>query len=362
MIQKSFLPTFCLSSVLVHLLIGLVCGAPESVRLYPLGYQTFFTKVGLGERGEEFSLIVDTGSSDAWTTSTYCTGPAEVCGKHLLDCKDPSTGCQLTDPKNFATRDGSKYMKIQYELGSAEANVVTLKSQLGDYQCKQTTWGALYKSTGLFGEDDFDGILGLGRPQTLFVWDAQGPKMTPFQKLLASHQLPMIFALRYKKPYGELVLGGYQQYHFKPPLTYVSVIDPNLWMVALTSVDMGSSRITSYGYAFIDSGHTWFMAPQQQFDQMAKLVNAHYNPAFKAWLVDCNPPTPYPNLYLSFGSAKFTFKPQHYIYTLIPNTCVFAFTRGPPDSKLWIMGTFFFNRVYVVFNFDGPSIGLATGI
>eukprot|EP00126_Sphaerothecum_destruens_P003328 Sdes_comp17015_c1_seq1m6218 len=147
-----FFKAFYFCSVFIYCFLSSNCAAPESVRLYPLDYQTFVGKVGLGNYGKGFSLIVDTGSSDAWTTSTYCKGPPEMCGKHLLDCKDPSTGCHLTSPKKFTTRDGSKYMKIKYEKGSAEAKVISVKSQLGDLECPQTTWGALYTSTGIFGE------------------------------------------------------------------------------------------------------------------------------------------------------------------------------------------------------------------
>eukprot|EP00126_Sphaerothecum_destruens_P015814 Sdes_comp9873_c0_seq1m1410 len=166
----------------------------------------------IGSRGQQVSFLFDTGSSDAWMASTFCTGDDLHCGKRRFDCS-PTTGCYLTPLYKFHTDSGEPYMDVAYGTAIVQANVSTviMGSKLLLRGSHQTTVGMVFQSSGIFYDTDpFDGLLGMGPPGGLMVSDVVEDPKTPFQKLLLASELEEMFAFKLSSAYSFVTLGGYR--------------------------------------------------------------------------------------------------------------------------------------------------------
>ncbi|KAL4080545.1 aspartic peptidase domain-containing protein [Scleroderma citrinum] len=118
----------------------------------PLPSSAYTVPVQIGTSQQNFSLQVDTGSSDLWVASKSCS---------TASCS--STNGRLYDPSSSSTSTGKQF-SINYLEGSVAGPIVWDTVQLGGYSI---TNQALAAATSVQNEPlsyEFDGILGLALP------------------------------------------------------------------------------------------------------------------------------------------------------------------------------------------------------
>ncbi|XP_040841210.1 cathepsin E isoform X2 [Ochotona curzoniae] len=193
----------------------------------------YFGTISIGSPPQNFTVIFDTGSSNLWVPSVYCTSPA--CQTHpQFRPSQSNTYSEVGTPFSIAYGTGS----LTGIIGSDQVSVEGL-TVVGQQ------FGESVKEPGqTFVNAEFDGILGLGYPSL-----AVGGVTPVFDNMMAQNlvSLPMFSVYMSSNPEGgsgsELTFGGYDSSHFSGSLNWVPVTKQGYWQIALD--DMAWSVATS---------------------------------------------------------------------------------------------------------------------
>ncbi|KAI6022034.1 aspartic peptidase domain-containing protein [Pisolithus marmoratus] len=114
--------------------------------------RAYTVPVQIGTSLQNFSLQVDTGSSDLWVASKSCS---------TSSCS--SIGGRLYDPSSSSTSTGSNFT-LEYLQGSVSGPIVWDAAQIGGYSITNQALGAATSVNNEPLSYEFDGILGLALP------------------------------------------------------------------------------------------------------------------------------------------------------------------------------------------------------
>ncbi|XP_047561716.1 cathepsin E isoform X3 [Lutra lutra] len=193
----------------------------------------YFGTISVGSPPQNFTVIFDTGSSNLWVPSVYCTSPA--CQTHTRFYPSQSS-TYSTVGSHFSIQYGTG--SLSGILGADQVNVeglVVVDQQFGE---------SVTEPGQTFVNAEFDGILGLGYPSL-----AVGGVTPVFDNMMAQNlvDIPMFSVYMSSDPEGgagsELIFGGYDHSHFSGNLNWVPVTKQGYWQIALDA--MGWSVPTS---------------------------------------------------------------------------------------------------------------------
>ncbi|XP_057171247.1 cathepsin E isoform X2 [Ursus arctos] len=193
----------------------------------------YFGTISIGSPPQNFTVIFDTGSSNLWVPSVYCTSAA--CKTHARFYPSQS---------NTYSALGSHF-SIQYGTGSLSGIIGADQVDVEGLVVVGQQFGESVTEPGqTFVNAEFDGILGLGYPSL-----AVGGVTPVFDNMMAQNlvDIPMFSVYMSSDPEGgagsELIFGGYDHSHFSGNLHWVPVTKQGYWQIALDA--MGWSVPTS---------------------------------------------------------------------------------------------------------------------
>lgn len=309
----------------------------------------YYAPITLGTPPQEFSVVLDTGSSNLWVPSKECTSIA--CFLHKkYDSAESST--YKANGTEFAIRYGS---------GSLEGFVSQDTLSIAGLDVKKQDFAEATKEPGLaFAFGKFDGILGMGY-DTISV----NRIVPPFYNMIKDKLLDEpVFAFRLgdsDQDGGEAIFGGYDADAFTGKLTYIPVRRKGYWEVELEAVKFGKETLELENTgAAIDTGTSLIVMPTDVAEILNKEIGAE-----KSWngqyTVDCNKVADLPELAFVFDGKDYKLKGEDYTLNA-GGTCISAFTGmdiPPPMGPLWIIGDAFLRRYYSVYDLGRNAVGLA---
>ncbi|KAL6297890.1 aspartic peptidase domain-containing protein [Sparassis latifolia] len=328
--------------------------------------------VTAGTPPQDFSVILDTGSSDLWFPVTNCStcpvGPAF----------DPSVSTSLKIPEV----NGQAYaVTIPYGSGTVAGVLVQDTITMGGFSIAQQTFVAVEDMTSGVLHGTAAGLMGLA-----FQSLASTQSMPFWQALISGNQLSnpeMSFWLtRFNgdanaagQEYGGVfTLGGTNSSLYTGNIEFHDMANgtsnPTFWLLSVSGVTVQGKSVTIGGgsdaLAAIDTGTTLIGAPT---DAVQAIYNAipgsqaltGQNEGFYSF-----PCTTTVNVSLSFGGRSWPIDPTDMnLGTLDAGQCmggVFDVTLGANvgnGDPSWIVGDTFLKNVYSVFRASPLSIGFA---
>ncbi|XP_008052120.1 cathepsin E isoform X2 [Carlito syrichta] len=186
----------------------------------------YFGTISIGSPPQNFTVIFDTGSSNLWVPSVYCTSPA--CKTHARFYPSRS---------NTYSQPGQSF-SIQYGTGSLSGIIGADQVSVEGLTVAGQQFGESVTEPGeTFVDAEFDGILGLGYPSL-----AVGGVTPVFDNMMAQNlvNVAMFSVYMSSSPEGgagsELILGGYDHSHFSGSLNWVPVTKQGYWQIALDNM------------------------------------------------------------------------------------------------------------------------------
>lgn len=183
----------------------------------------YFGTISIGSPPQNFTVIFDTGSSNLWVPSVYCTSPA--CKTHPRF--SPSQSSTYSGPEG--------HFSIEYGTGSLSGVTGVDQVSVEGLTVVNQQFGESVTEPGqTFVNAEFDGILGLGYPSL-----AVGGVTPVFDNMMAQNlvDVPMFSVYMSSDPDGgagsELIFGGYDHSHFSGSLNWVPVTKQGYWQIAL---------------------------------------------------------------------------------------------------------------------------------
>ncbi|NP_001166408.1 cathepsin E precursor [Cavia porcellus] len=317
----------------------------------------YFGTISIGSPPQNFTVIFDTGSSNLWVPSVYCTSPA--CQTH-----------PVFHPSLSSTyREVGNSFSIQYGTGSLTGIIGADQVSVEGLTVVGQQFGESVQEPGkTFVHAEFDGILGLGYPSL-----AAGGVTPVFDNMMAQNlvALPMFSVYMSSNPGGsgsELTFGGYDPSHFSGSLNWVPVTKQAYWQIALDGIQVGDSvMFCSEGcQAIVDTGTSLITGPPGKIKQLQEALGATY--VDEGYSVQCANLNMMLDVTFIINGVPYTLNPT--AYTLLDfvdgmQVCSTGFEGleiQPPAGPLWILGDVFIRQFYAVFDRGNNRVGLAPAV
>uniref|UniRef100_A0A3Q1IGZ0 Peptidase A1 domain-containing protein n=1 Tax=Anabas testudineus TaxID=64144 RepID=A0A3Q1IGZ0_ANATE len=295
---------------------------------------SYYGVISIGTPPQSFKVIFDTGSSNLWVPSTYCTSAA--CNNH--NKYNPSTSSTF--------RYNGSPLDIHYGTGSM-------------------TGFLAYDTVTIFGlsetEAPFmqymvaDGILGLAYP-SLAASGATPVFDNMMQEDLVNQDLFSVYLSPNSQQGSVVTFGGVDSSYYTGPITWIPLSSELYWQITVT--------VNGQVPAVVVARPLWILALLLLLDLRA--ASATSTPVVGAssqngdYVVNCNNIGQMPDVTFQIHGQEFTLPASAYVRQSQYYGCRTGFGNG--GDSLWILGDVFIRQYYSIFNRAQNMVGLAKAI
>ncbi|KAJ2682961.1 aspartic proteinase precursor, partial [Coemansia spiralis] len=201
------------------------------VRLTDATDTYYYGVISVGSPGQNFTVTFDTGSANMWIPGVRCTSKA--CLQHnRYDHDLSSTYTPLNGP-----------FSIQYGTGEVRGFTSQDTVRVGGITIRDQPFAETTSEDEVFNMPDteFDGLFGLA-----FKSLSSGGLVPPMTKMIEEALVDepvFAFALSQgHRSFGELLLGGYNELHYKGDLRWMRVTRAKYWQVTMEGIWYGEGK------------------------------------------------------------------------------------------------------------------------
>ncbi|AEE84544.1 unnamed protein product [Arabidopsis thaliana] len=295
----------------------------------------YYGKIQIGNPGQTFTVLFDTGSSSLWV-------PSE---NWLAKTENPRNRYISSASRTFK-ENGTK-AELKYGKGSLTGFLSVDTVTVGGISITSQTFieGVKTPYKEFFKKMPFDGILGLRFTDPLNFGTSVWHSMV-FQGKIAKNVFS-IWLRRFSNSGeingGEVVFGGIIPAHFSGDHTYVDVEGPGNFF-AMSNIWVGgkNTNICSSGCkAIVDSGSSNINVPMDSADEIHRYIGVEPN---------CNNFETLPDVTFTIGGKAFVLTPLDYIRRS-RSQCTSKFV-GKTNRSHWTLGIPFMRVFHTVFDYQ----------
>ncbi|XP_063307593.1 cathepsin E [Pelobates fuscus] len=326
-------------------------GAPNEPLLNYMDVQ-YFGEISIGTPPQNFTVIFDTGSSNLWVPSIYCTSPA--CVQHAR--------FQPSLSSTYAA-NGSPF-SIQYGTGSLSGLIGVDQVTVQGISVQNQQFGESSSEPGsTFVNAAFDGILGLAYPSL-----AVGGCTPVFDNMMDQNLVeePLFSVYMSRDPNssdgGELTFGGIDTSRYNGQLNWVPVTNQGYWQIQLDNIQVDGEVVFCSGgcQAIVDTGTSMLTGPSSDIVQLQTALG--FTASDGEYGVDCSTLSGMPSITFTINGIGYTLSPEQYTLPQGEGFCSSGFQGldiQPPAGPLWILGDVFIGQYYSVFDRGNNRVGFA---
>ncbi|KAJ1994065.1 aspartic proteinase precursor [Coemansia spiralis] len=201
------------------------------VRLTDATDTYYYGVISVGTPGQNFTVTFDTGSANLWIPGVRCTSKA--CLQHNRYDHDLSATYQPLNGQ-FAIQYGTGEVRGFTSQDTVKVGGITIK---GQPFAETTSEDEVFE----LPDTEFDGLFGLA-----FKSLSSGGLVPPMTKMIEEALVDepvFAFALSQgHRSFGELLLGGYNELHYKGDLRWMRVTRAKYWQVTMEGVWYGDGK------------------------------------------------------------------------------------------------------------------------
>ncbi|GBE80488.1 Aspartic protease [Sparassis crispa] len=342
---------------------------------------SYIASISIGTPSQSFPVVLDTGSSDLWLSSTNCVSCASGTPEF-----NPSSSSSLTQPSSAGSgggnSSGGSEVSIQYGSGTVQGTLAQDTVSMGGFTVKSQTFLLANQVTSQLLSGNVSGIIGL-------AFEAlASTQATPFwQALVSDGQLAsgeMSFWLtrfvddptaQAEEYGGVFTLGGTNSSLFTGNIEFQSLTgsssSPSFWLLTVSAVTVQGKSVSfqngTSAQAAIDTGTTLIGAPTQAVQAIygaipgAQALTGQYA---GFWSFPCSTNL---NISFAFGGQSWPVSAADMNLGSVDNKndClggIFDLNLGSSvgnGNPSWVFGDTFLKNVYSVFRANPPAVGFA---
>ncbi|RIB03878.1 aspartic peptidase domain-containing protein [Gigaspora rosea] len=294
--------------------------------------------------GQNFTILIDSGSSNLWIPSVYCTSTACTAGA-LYDPAKSTTYRMLPPPNNFTASFG--------DGASVNGFKATDTVVLGGLSITQQTFGVVttFESRSYRG----GGVMGIRFSQDR-RFNAPGVIQTmKAQKVLNKALVGVLL-----NPSGPsyITLGDIPTEYSKN-ISYNKVVSNDTWVIAISDVQVDGNSLGIKSTTLIDTGATIMYGLANQVATLhGKISGASLSG--NTWWIPCDTKS---KVSIVFNGIPYVIEQSQLIRQKNDTTGLCRSGIQPqPDGITgieWSLGDAFLTSVFTVFDFDNLQIGFA---
>ncbi|XP_053417490.1 pepsin A [Nycticebus coucang] len=310
----------------------------------------YFGTIGIGTPTQEFTVIFDTGSSNLWVPSVYCSSPA--CSNHNQFNPQSSSTYQAT----------SQTVSIAYGTGSMTGILGYDTVQVGGITDTNQIFGLSETEPGSFlYYAPFDGILGLAYPSI------SSSGATPvfdniWNQGLVSQDLFSVFLSSNDQSGSVVMFGGIDSSYYTGQLNWIPLSSEGYWQITVDSITMNGEPIAcSQGcQAIVDTGTSLLSGPTSPIANIQSYIGASED-SYGQMVISCSAINSLPDIVFTINGVQYPVPPSAYILQQNGGcTSGFQGMNLPTASgELWILGDVFIRQYFAVFDRANNQVGLA---
>ncbi|XP_067863684.1 pepsin A-like isoform X1 [Heptranchias perlo] len=317
----------------------------------------YYGTISIGTPPQSFTVVFDTGSSNLWVPSDYCSSSA--CNDHRKFDPTASSTFQMS----------KKYLSIQYGTGSMTGLLGYDTVRVSSIDITHQEFGLSISEPGSFlYYAKFDGILGLA-----FQDIAVSGATTVFHNMMSERLVEEpIFAFYLTRQNGEsgseVVFGGVDPNHYTGQINWVPVTEQGYWQILLDSVKINGQVVSCQDgcQAIVDTGTSLIVGPTSPINRIQRYIGARPG-SYSMDVVDCNDLSSMPEVTFTINGVDYPLPPSAYVLQSNYNgqhMCKSGFISMalPTSEQLWILGDVFIGEYYSIFDRGNNRVGLARAV
>ncbi|XP_062053824.1 pepsin II-1 [Lepus europaeus] len=313
----------------------------------------YFGTISIGTPPQEFTVIFDTGSSNLWVPSTYCSSLA--CFLHKRFNPDDSSTFQAT----------SETLSITYGTGSMTGILGYDTVKVGNIEDTNQIFGLSKTEPGItFLVAPFDGILGLGYP-SISASDATPVFDNMWNQGLVSQDLFSVYLSSNGEKGSMVMFGGIDSSYYTGSLNWVPVSHEGYWQITMDSVTINGETIACADscQAIVDTGTSLLAGPTSAISKIQSYIGASKN-LLGENIISCSAIDSLPDIVFTINNVQYPLPASAYILKE-DDDCLSGFDGMNLDTsygELWILGDVFIRQYFTVFDRANNQVGLAAAV
>ncbi|XP_063145245.1 pepsin A-like [Candoia aspera] len=304
----------------------------------------------IGTPPQQFTVLFDTGSSNLWVPSVYCSSHA--CSDHNRFNPQQSSTFQAT----------SQSVSITYGTGSMTGFLGYDTVQVGSIQVTNQIFGLSQTEPGSFlYYSPFDGILGLAYP-ALSASGATPVFDNMMSEGLVSQDLFSVYLSSDDQSGSFVMFGGVDPSYYSGSLNWVPLSAELYWQITLDSITINGQSIACSGgcQAIVDTGTSLLAGPPNGIANIQNYIGGSQDSSGQ-YIVNCNAINSLPDIVFTINGIEFPLPASAYIRQT-QSYCFSGFEDiaiSTQSGELWILGDVFIRQYYCVFDRANNQVGLA---
>ncbi|XP_018617085.1 pepsin A-like [Scleropages formosus] len=305
---------------------------------------SYYGVISIGTPPQSFKVIFDTGSSNLWVPSVYCS--SQACQNH-----------QKFDPRQSSTfKWAGKSLSIQYGTGSMTGSLAYDTVRVASIVDTNQMFGLSQTEAPFMAHMVADGILGLA-----FASISSSGATPVFDNMIAegllSQDLFSVYLTSNSQSGSMLTLGGIDSSYYTGQIAWIPLSSETYWQITMESVTINGNVIACNGgcQAIVDTGTSLLVGPAADINNMNQWVGATVNNGDA--VVNCNNIQSMPDISFNINGYSFTIPASTYVRQSTYYGCRTGFSGS--DSNLWILGDVFIREYYSIFDRSNRMVGLA---
>uniref|UniRef100_A0A3Q1K8A4 pepsin A n=2 Tax=Anabas testudineus TaxID=64144 RepID=A0A3Q1K8A4_ANATE len=306
---------------------------------------SYYGVISIGTPAQSFSVIFDSGSSNLWVPSVYCS--SQACENH-----------NQFNPQDSSTFQwGDESLSIQYGTGSMTGYLGSDTVQVGGISVANQVFGLSQTEAPFMAEMAADGILGLAF-QSISSDDVVPVFANMVSQGLVSEPMFSVYLSSNSEQGSEVVFGGVDSNYYTGEITWIPLTSATYWQIQMDSVTINGQTVACSGgcQAIIDTGTSQIVGPTTDINNMNSYVGASTDQYGDA-SVSCQNIQSMPDVTFTLNGNAFTIPASAYV-SETSYGCNTGFGQGGSD-QLWILGDVFIRQFYTVFDTANQYVGLA---
>ncbi|NWY43434.1 PEPA protein, partial [Sylvia atricapilla] len=306
----------------------------------------YFGTISIGTPPQEFTVVFDTGSSNLWVPSVFCSSPA-CRNHHRFNPAASSTFLSTNDTLFIAYGTGSMTGVLGYDT----VNVAGINVRNQIFGLAETEPGDFFYYT------PFDGILGLAFPSI-----ASSGATPVFDNMmlenLVDRDLFSVYLSRDSQSGSFVLFGAIDPYYTTRGISWIPLSAETYWQITMDSVSVNEFPVacSSGCQAIVDTGTTLLAVPVRAFRTLMRLLGASSSGEIR-----CEAVSNLPSLIFHIHGQEFPVPPRAYV--LRSNGYCSLGLQGmdtpTEEGELWILGDVFIREYYVIFDRANNHVGLS---
>ncbi|CAL8239719.1 unnamed protein product [Gadus morhua 'NCC'] len=305
----------------------------------------YFGVISIGTPPQSFKVIFDSGSSNLWVPSVYCSSAA--CNNH--DKFSPS--------KSSTYRYDGKPLEIHYLTGSMTGVLAYDTVTVAGASIRNQIFGMSQTEAPFLQYMKADGILGLAYPR-LSASGATPVFDNMMEQGLVTLDMFSVYLSKNSAQGSVVTFGGVDPYHYSGSINWIPLSNMLYWQITVHSVSVNGQAVACVGgcQAVVDTGTSLIIGPQSDITSINSAVGA--TSSGNDFAVNCNGIQQMPAVVFNINGHKFRLPASTYVRQSKHHGCRSSIGSG--GGNLWILGDVFIREYYSIFSRAKNMVGLAT--